>query len=51
MPEGSRRAPKALNEEAFVNHEVVKHSAHSTSILSIDGQPGVTSALFSAKAR
>ena len=49
--ESSRRAPKALNEKAVVNHEVVKQSAHSTSILSIDGQPGVTSALFSAKAR
>ena len=50
-PESSRRATKVPYEKAVVNHEVVKHSAHSTSILTIDGQPGVTSALFSAKAR
>lgn len=49
--ESSRRATKAPNEKAVVNHEVVGHSVHSTSILTIDGQPGVTSALFSAKAR
>lgn len=50
-PESSRRATKVPYEKAVVNHEVVGHSVHSTSILTIDGQPGVTSALFSAKAR